>query len=212
MADLPDMRRSYERDRLDEAGLAPDWLGQLQRWLADAQAAGIREPNAMVLATATAEGAPSARTILLKGLDASGLTFYTNLGSRKGVELRRNPRASACFPWLAVERQVVVEGPVEALSAAESDAYFASRPHGSRVAALASPQSDVLDSREALQRSVDDVARKHPDEVPRPASWGGLRLVPDAVEFWQGRPNRLHDRLRYRLTSDAGWVVERLAP
>jgi pyridoxamine 5'-phosphate oxidase len=212
VADLSDIRRSYEAGSLDEADLAGDWLAQLQRWLAEAQAADIREPTAMVLATATAEGAPSTRTVLLKGLDAGGLTFYTNLRSRKGIELVRNPAASACFPWLAIERQVIVEGMVEALGDKESDAYFASRPRGSRLAALASPQSDVLDSREQLERGVADMARKHPEEVPRPTWWAGLRLVPDAVEFWQGRRNRLHDRLRYRLTSDAGWTVERLAP
>lgn len=212
MADLSDIRRSYETGRLDEADLAGGWLGQLERWLADAQRAELHEPTAMVLATASTEGVPSARTVLLKGVSAAGLTFYTNLRSRKGVELEHNPRASICLPWLAIERQVIAEGRVEALGAAKSNAYFASRPRGSRLAALASPQSDVLDSRDQLEQAVSEAGAKHPDGIPRPAWWGGLRLVPDAVEFWQGRPDRLHDRLRYRLTDDAGWIVERLAP
>jgi pyridoxamine 5'-phosphate oxidase len=212
VGDLSDIRRSYEAGSLDEGDLAADWFVQLQRWLADAQRARLQEPTAMVLATASTEGAPSARTVLLKGLDARGLAFYTNLRSRKGVELTENPRASACFPWLAMERQAIVEGRVEALTEAESDAYFASRPYGSRLAALSSPQSDVIQSREHLERSVAEVRATHPDEVSRPAWWGGLRLVPNAVELWQGRPDRLHDRLRYRLTADAGWLVERLAP
>jgi pyridoxamine 5'-phosphate oxidase len=208
------MRRAYERAGLDAADLAPTWLGQFTAWLDDAFRAGLTEPNAMVLATASAGGAPSARTVLLKGVDERGFAFYTNLGSRKGREAAANPQASLVFPWLDLQRQVVVTGTVEPVSAAESDAYFASRPRGSRLGALASPQGRVIASRDDLLAARDALAERHPepDEVPRPAHWGGLRVVPDTVEFWQGRPDRLHDRLGFRRTGEGGWVVERLAP
>ena len=208
------MRRAYEGRQLEESELESTWLAQLARWLEEAVNAGSPEPNAMVLATASREGAPSARTVLLKGLDERGLAFYTNLNSRKGRELAANPRAALVFPWLSLQRQVVVEGRVEALASEESDAYFASRPYGAQLAALASPQSQRLDSREQIDRAYADLSERHPEgqEVPRPHWWGGRRVVPESVEFWQGRPNRLHDRLRYRRTDSGAWVIERLAP
>jgi pyridoxamine 5'-phosphate oxidase len=209
--ELASMRRSYVARPLRKDELAPTWLEQLQRWLEDAVESGIPEPNAMVLATADLDAVPSARTVLLKGLDDRGLRFFTNLMSRKGQEIGANPRVAAVFPWIALQRQVIVDGSVHLLSAGESDEYFASRPHGSRVAAVASPQSQPVESRDALERAYREVEARHPNQVPRPDDWRGLRLVPDMVEFWQGRPDRLHDRLRYRHTVGE-WVVERLAP
>ncbi|MGI8845933.1 MAG: pyridoxamine 5'-phosphate oxidase [Thermoleophilaceae bacterium] len=209
--DLSEMRRAYRADTLARADLADSWLVQLERWLEEAVQSDIAEPNAMVLATADVDRAPSARTVLLKGLDDRGLTFFTNLRSRKGQELGANPRATALFPWIALQRQVIVEGTVEPVDDQTSDEYFASRPHGSRVAASVSPQSTPVDSREELEALYQRAATEHPGDVPRPAWWGGLRLKPDTVEFWQGRPDRLHDRLRYRHTVGE-WVVERLAP
>jgi pyridoxamine 5'-phosphate oxidase len=211
---LAEMRRSYALAGLDEADLAPTWLEQLRRWVTDAVAAGLIEPNAMVLATATPDGVPSARTVLLKGLDERGLTFFTNYDSRKGGELEANPRAAAVLPWLELQRQVIVSGDVSPVTGAESDAYFATRPHGSRLSAAVSPQSAVIGSRAELERARDELLARHPEgaDVPRPPRWGGLRLAPDAVEFWQGRPDRLHDRLRYRREPSGDWVVERLAP
>ncbi|XAY05694.1 Pyridoxine/pyridoxamine 5'-phosphate oxidase [Paraconexibacter sp. AEG42_29] len=207
------MRRTYERGGLDEADLAGGWLPQLERWLADAVAAGVTEPNAMVLATADAAGAPSARTVLLKGLDDRGLVLYTNLGSRKGREVAANPAVSLVFPWVDLQRQVVVCGTAVPVDAAESDAYFASRPHGSQLGAAVSPQSTVIAARDVLTAARAELERAHPagTPVPRPDHWGGLRVRPSSVEFWQGRPDRLHDRLRFRADGGA-WVVERLAP
>jgi pyridoxamine 5'-phosphate oxidase len=208
------MRRRDWPGGLDESDLAPTWLEQLKAWLEDAVPEGGPEPNAMVLATADADGTPAARTVLLKGLDERGLAFYTNLRSRKGRELDENPRASAVLLWLSLRRQVRVDGSVEEVGAEEADAYFASRPRGSRLAALASPQSEVIDSREILDRRYAEMERRHPEGslVPRPHWWGGRRLVPSCVEFWQGGENRLHDRLRYRRMGAGRWVVERLAP
>ncbi len=213
MSRLADMRRSYELGGLDEAELAPTWLAQFERWLADAVAAQVAEPNAMVLATADASGAPSARTVLLKGVDERGFVLYTNLGSRKGAQAAANPQAALTFPWIALQRQICVTGRVEAVDAAEADAYFASRPHGSQLTAHASPQSSAVASRVLLEAREAELAQRWPEgtAVPRPAHWSGLRVVPDGVEFWQGRPNRLHDRLRFRQV-DGGWIVERLAP
>lgn len=208
------MRRSYGSQGLAEEDLAPTWLEQLERWLTEAERAEAAEPNAMVLATADANGVPGVRTVLLRGLDDRGLAFYTNLRSRKGLELAANPRASAVLLWLELHRQVRVDGSVEAVDADEAGAYFASRPHGHRVSAVASPQSQVIATREELERRHEEVARASPEDDPpaRPAWWGGRRIVPEAVEFWQGRRDRLHDRLRYRREASGAWVVERLAP
>jgi len=211
MIDPSGTRRSYERGRLDESGLAPDWRSQLSAWLAAAVAERVLEPNAMVLATAGADGAPGARTVLLKGLDERGLAFYTNLRSRKARELGENPRASLVLAWPELQRQVVVDGRVEAVAAQEADAYFASRPLGSRLAALLSPQSDVIPSRAELDRRHAELLECS-EGLERPEWWGGLRVVPASVEFWQGRADRLHDRLRYRDTGAGRWLVERLAP
>ena len=212
---LAAMRRSYERGGLDEGDLAPTWSAMLSRWLDDAEAGGVREPNAMVVATAAADGRPGLRTVLLKGLDDATLTFFTNYESAKGHELAANPVASILFPWIDLQRQVRLTGAVTKLDAAASDAYFASRPYGSRIGAVASPQSEVIADRAALEAIEAQLRARHPDppgDVPRPEHWGGYVVEPDAVEFWQGRRNRLHDRLRYRRGDDGAWVTERLAP
>jgi pyridoxamine 5'-phosphate oxidase len=208
---LAAMRREYARTGLSETDLAPDWLGQLHVWLHDAVSAGLPEPNAMVVATADPAGRPSARTVLLKGLDERGLVFFTNYGSRKAVEAAGNPYASAVFPWHPIARQVIVCGDVERVDRVDSEAYFATRPRSAQLGAWASSQSRVLADRAALETAYEEAERRFPDGVPAPEHWGGLRLVPATVEFWQGREGRLHDRLRYRRT-DAAWVVERLAP
>jgi len=212
--DLQAMRRDYELGALREEDLAPTWLEQFERWLAEAVAGGEAEPNAVVVATAGADGRTGARTVLLKDVDERGFVFNTNYDSRKGSEIAENPRASLVFPWLDVRRQVVVDGTVEHVTPTEADAYFATRPREARISAHASPQSEVVESRDVLERRRDEVAARFPDgvDVPRPEHWGGLRVVPEAVEFWQGRANRLHDRLRYRLDESGAWVVERLAP
>jgi pyridoxamine 5'-phosphate oxidase len=212
--DLQAMRRDYELGALREEDLAPTWLEQFERWLAEAIEGGEAEPNAVVVATAGADGRTGARTVLLKDVDERGFVFNTNYDSRKGSEIAENPRASLVFPWLDVRRQVVVDGTVERVTPTEADAYFATRPREARISAHASPQSEVVESREVLERRRDEVAARFPDgvDVPRPEHWGGLRVVPEAVEFWQGRANRLHDRLRYRLDESGVWVMERLAP
>jgi len=190
-----------------------DPVTQFSRWLADAVAADMPEPTAMVLATASADGVPRARTVLLKGWSADGFTFYTNKTSRKAVELAANPRACLLFPWHAMRRQVIIEGPVTELTEAQNERYFHSRPYGSQIGAWASRQSAVLGSRAELDNRYTHLATRWPPggQVPMPPFWGGYLVIPEEVEFWQGRPNRLHDRLRYRRADD-GWILERLAP
>jgi pyridoxamine 5'-phosphate oxidase len=199
---------------LDERDLAPDWLTQFQGWQADVAAAGLAEPDAMVLATADETGQPSARTVLLKGVDPRGFEFFTNLDSRKGLELDVNPRASLVFPWYPLRRQVIVVGGVAPVGAERADAYFASRAHRSRLGALASHQSRVIPDRGVLERALGELEQRYPDEgpVPRPERWSGFRVEPETVEFWQGRRDRLHDRLRFRHDVEGRWVVERLSP
>jgi len=209
--DLAAMRSDYVAAGLVEADLAADWTTQLGRWLADAVRAELPEPNAMVLATASADGRPSARTVLLKEYDASGLVFYTNYDSRKGSDLAANPRASLVFPWIALSRQVVVTGDVAVVSREQSTRYFGSRPRGSQLGAFASPQSRVIGGRADLDEAWRRTELAYPETVPLPDRWGGFRVAPLTVEFWQGQTDRLHDRLRYR-RSDGGWLVERLAP
>lgn len=211
---LQAMRQAYSAAGLDESDLAPGWLEQFLTWLAAAEDAGVREPNAMVFATATSDAAPNARTVLLKGVDPRGFVLYTNLRSAKGREVLANPRGALVFPWDDLQRQVVVRGVVEQLTGGESDAYFATRPREAQLGAVASPQSEVVADRAALDRALREAAAAFPEGEPvrRPDHWGGLRVVPETVEFWQGRAGRLHDRLRYRRRAADDWTVERLAP
>ncbi len=207
---LADLRRDYARAGLDEADLAPTWARQLDRWFDEARV--LPEPNAVVLATATADGVPSVRTVLLKAYDDRGLVVFTNLTSRKATEALANPRAGLLLPWVELERQVVVEGVVEQVSREETEAYFRSRPRGSQLGAWASRQSTVVAGREVLEQRAAALAERYAgQDVPTPPFWGGLRVAPSSVEFWQGRTGRLHDRLRYR-AADGEWLVERLAP
>lgn len=207
MPDLPDLRRDYTAGGLDENDLAPSWLEQLQRWLSEAS--HLPEPNAVVLATVAPDGQPSQRTVLLKGLDERGLVLFTNLTSRKATEAATTPRASLLFPWVVLERQVVVQGRVELVARHEVETYFRSRPRSSQIGAWVSHQSAVIPSRDVLDLRAARLAERFGDEVPVPDFWGGLRVVPATVEFWQGRTSRLHDRLRYDVRSG---VVARLSP
>ncbi|UWP82273.1 pyridoxamine 5'-phosphate oxidase [Dactylosporangium fulvum] len=201
------MRTEYAGE-LTEDSLADDWLSQFATWFADAVESDVPEPNAMLLATASADGRPSARTVLLKGYDQRGFTFFTNYESRKGDDLAGNPRASLVFPWYALHRQVIVLGTVEKVAREETEEYFAKRPRSAQLGAWASPQSSVLRSREELERRFADAERRFGDGVIEPPPhWGGYRVTPEEVEFWQGRPSRLHDRLRFTRHG-----VERLAP
>jgi pyridoxamine 5'-phosphate oxidase len=210
--ELADLRKSYEKAELDERSSLTDPLKQFQAWLQEALDAQLPEPNAMTLATVGANGRPSTRVVLIKGLDADGVVWYTNYQSRKGNELAHNPHAALQFHWVELERVVRIEGMVEKVEASLSEAYFATRPALSRVAAVASPQSQPVASREVLEQAMQAVKAQHADHPPRPAHWGGYRLKPDGWEFWQGRRNRLHDRLRYRIDAQGAWLRERLAP
>ncbi|MCA3241354.1 MAG: pyridoxamine 5'-phosphate oxidase [Rubrivivax sp.] len=209
--DIADLRKSYERDELDETASAADPLQQFGTWLEQALSAQLPEPNAMTLATVGPDGRPSTRIVLIKGCDARGIVWYTNYESRKGRELAAQPFAALQFHWVELERVVRIEGRVHKAGEDESDAYYASRPLDSRLGAWASPQSEVIGSRTVLVAAAAKAALTHGLNPPRPPHWGGYRLVPDRWEFWQGRKSRLHDRLRYRLEGGA-WVRERLAP
>jgi pyridoxamine 5'-phosphate oxidase len=211
--ELPKMRVSYEEGTLSESELADTWWEQLQSWLDDAIRAGAPEPNAMVLATANAEGIPASRTVLTKGLDERGVVFFTNYTSAKSHDLMATRFASATFPWYTLHRQATVRGTVEKVSHAETATYWASRPRGSQLGAWASPQSIVVSGRHALESALANIQRQFADvdEVPVPPHWGGWRIRPEVVEFWQGRRDRMHDRLQFKLGRD-GWKVERLGP
>ena len=210
---VADLRKEYTLHGLSEADLDPNPIRQFQVWFEQALAAGLPEPNAMTLATATPDGRPSARMVLIKGADERGFVFFSNYQSRKGRELDANPYAALVFYWAELERQIRIEGRVERVSSQESDAYFQSRPAGSRLGAWASRQSAVIAGRAELEGRLAELAAQHPGgDVPRTPHWGGYRVVPESIEFWQGRPSRLHDRLRYRLREDGTWLVERLSP
>ena len=206
-----DLRREYALGGLVEADLAPDPFSMFRRWYDDATAAAVYEPNAMVVSSATTDGQPSSRLVLLKGFSEEGWVFFTNLGSRKGTELTANPRVSLLFPWHPLERQVRVDGTAVVLGRDEVAAYFHSRPRGSQLGAHASHQSREVGSREELDDAWAGADAAYPGEVPVPDEWGGFRVEPDAVEFWQGRPGRMHDRIVYR-RDRAGWSTHRLAP
>jgi pyridoxamine 5'-phosphate oxidase len=216
--DLAAMRLSYDRGTLVEADLASDPLSQFRLWFSEAVSGGIVEPNAMVLSTVSDEGMPSARTVLLKDVDSRGFAFFTNLRSRKGRDLEATRRAACVFPWLPLHRQVVVEGNVIAVPRDEAEAYFSSRPHGSQIGAWASRQSEVIRDRATIDELYAAALERFPADVPLPDFWGGWIIVPESVEFWQGRESRLHDRLRFRRIGEGGlddaasWVVERLSP
>ena len=211
--DLTKLRVEYKQRSLSEEDVDADPIAQLVLWLNEAVAAQAHEPNAMALATCTRDAIPSVRMVLLKEINQEGLSFFTNYDSRKGRELEANPQAAAVFFWPELERQVRVEGSVEHTSSAESDAYFRSRPPGSRIGAAASPQSQPVPSRHVLEQRAQELLNRYPDSnVPRPSNWGGYRLRPSRLEFWQGRPSRLHDRIEYIRHAGSNWQIRRLAP
>lgn len=211
--DLASLRRHYALESLSEADVLPDPMAQFAVWFQEALNSQLIEPNAMTLATAAANGRPSARTVLLKGFDKQGFVFYTNYESRKGQELAENPQAALLFTWLELERQIRIEGKVEKVSSEESLTYFQSRPKASQIGAWASPQSRVIESREVLEKRMADLVRQNEqaEKLPLPPFWGGYRLVPEIIEFWQGRESRLHDRICYTQVGER-WEIERLAP
>ncbi|WP_448519967.1 pyridoxamine 5'-phosphate oxidase [Rhodoflexus sp.] len=210
---IADLRKDYLKGSLDEKDLNANPFKQFETWFQDARDAGIDEPNAMTLATATKDGKPSARVVLLKGFDERGFVFFTNYESRKGRELSENPNAALCFHWQKLERQVNIVGSVEKISTEDSEAYFNSRPLASRYGAWASRQSEPLESKTALLARVAELALKYPiGNVPLPPFWGGFRVVPDELQFWQGQPSRLHDRFRYLKQTNGVWKIDRLSP
>ncbi|HUD47623.1 MAG TPA: pyridoxamine 5'-phosphate oxidase [Candidatus Baltobacteraceae bacterium] len=206
-------RSEYKRGALDRAELKPSPFEQFAVWFTEAIEAKVVEPNAMSLATTGKDGRPLVRTVLLKSYDERGFVFYTNLESRKGRQMAENPQVSVLFPWLALERQVIICGDVEKVSAAETASYFATRPRGSQIGAWASPQSSIITTRELLEEKWEEMKRKFADgPIPLPSWWGGYRIVPREIEFWQGRPSRLHDRFLYSREAQGAWKIERLAP
>lgn len=209
---IADLRTEYSRASLSESDTHPNPIEQFSKWFGEAIAAQVPEANAMSVATASASGRPSSRILLIKEFDQRGFTFFTNYNSRKGQDLQQNPYAALLFYWIELERQVRIEGRVEPISAAENDSYFQSRPLKSRLGAIASSQSQPVDSREALEAKFVQVEQQQGDHPSRPAHWGGYRLVPDYMEFWQGRPSRLHDRIAYTLQADGNWQRQRLQP
>jgi pyridoxamine 5'-phosphate oxidase len=206
------MRETYSSPLLDERDADPNPFVMFQAWLDRALAENLPEANAMTLATAALDGKPSARIVLLRGMDENGFVFFTHYAGRKGKELRDNPFAALVFFWQPLHRQIRIEGRVQRISAPESDAYFASRPRGSQLSSAASPQSQVIPDRQFLETRMQELDAKYPNQVLRPAQWGGYRVVPDMFEFWQGRENRMHDRLRYTRGVNNTWKIERLAP
>ena len=212
MTSLADLRQSYARDTLDAGDIDADPIRQFEKWFAQAQAADVSEPNAMSLATADAQGRPSNRIVLVKGVDTRGFVFFTNYESDKGDDLAENPYASLLFFWQPLERQVRISGRVEKTSSDESDTYFHSRPLGSRIGAWASKQSRIVDDRATLEADEARFAAQYGEHPPRPPQWGGYRVVPDTIEFWQGRPSRLHDRIKYLRAPNGAWSIVRLSP
>ncbi len=209
---IADLRREYARARLDEAHVSADPVAEFDRWFTQAREAKVLEPNAMTLATATRDGAPSARIVLLKGYDERGFVFFTDYRSQKGTELEQNPQASLVFFWSELERQVRIIGPVSVVSREESEAYFQTRPRASRLSTWVSHQSQVIPGRKVLDDGARQMGGRFPGDVPLPPHWGGFRVTPETVEFWQGRESRLHDRIRYVRKKGGGWRLERLSP
>ena len=211
---IANLRKEYQSRSLDIAGVAPDPIRQFTQWFEEALASGQKEPNAMTLASCTKAGIPSARIVLLKGFDQRGFVFYTNYESRKGKELSENPHAALVFCWLELERQIRIEGSVVKIDPIDSDQYFRSRPKASQIGAVASPQSTVIKDRSFLTDQVAVIQKQYEEkeQLPRPDHWGGFRVIPNTIEFWQGRPSRLHDRIQYILMEQGDWKIQRLAP